>query len=84
MARFVIVGTRQSNGSCCYISRKGNTTYNAENAAVIRQLAEAKKEVDYWRLNTRGYIWRIEQLPRGPVASAILRAVPVESELIAT
>lgn len=79
MARYAIVGTRKGGepSMCHFISRTGNVTTNAERLAVLRTLPEATAEVNYWNRNAAAYRWRIEQLPRGPVASAILRAKEV-------
>jgi len=64
-----------------YISRKGCTTYDGASVAVWRSLPKAKEEIEYWRTNQPRYRWRIEQLPAGPVATAILRAREVDSEI---
>ena len=82
MPRFVIVARRRGEGFapyCHYISKSGCLTTSSERAFPIVGKSEAKLELDYWRRNLPNYSVSAEQLPpRSPVATGILRAVPVE------
>ena len=76
MARFIITARREGSPVTSYL---GNTvaTFSAERATVFRTLKEARAELEYRQREAPAYQWTVEELGRGPLASAILKAKPV-------
>ncbi len=89
MPRFILTGRRRNPnamnwsdlyiaGATIYISRKGCTTYDGSNAAVLKSKNEATKELEYWTITQPQTSWTIEELPaRMSVGKAVLYSNPI-------
>ena len=76
--RIVITGTRREMTSAIvYVSKTGNTTYNASRAYVATSERDALAELAYRRSICPAYDWKAEKLSSGNVAKAVLSAVPL-------
>lgn len=81
MARFIVSGTRRTDGNAwgptVYVGKSGVATYSADRVFVFRTLKDAQEELDYRNRLSPAFAWAVEQLPAGRVATALLRATPV-------